>query len=117
MKFFEKANELYKNQNFKDAIDFYKKSYLFEDNKSSSLYNQGVCHIKLKEYEDAIPCLKKAIELKKESKYYFNLGYAYAMLNTKDKALIYFNLAWSYDNNDKDCERAINIILKTYKTG
>jgi hypothetical protein len=36
------------------------------------------------------------------------------MLKNNKKALVYFNTAWSLDNNDKDCEKAINLIIKNY---
>jgi hypothetical protein len=34
------------------------------------------------------------------------------MLKNTKKALIAFNTAWCLDNSDKDCEMAINILLK-----
>ena len=31
------------------------------------------------------------------------------------KALIYFNIAWSLDSSDTDCEKAINLIMSKNK--
>lgn len=114
MNYFEKANDLYNTKDYKKAIAMYQKAAMYKDNEAVSLYNAAVCFIKLKNYERAIPLLKSAIIKKREGKYFFNLGYCYAMLRDNRKALIYFNTAWSIDNNDSDCEKAINIIMKNY---
>lgn len=115
MNYFDKANSLYNSNKFSDAFHMYKKSIEEGENNSSSLYNAAVCLIKLKEYNNAIEYLKKSITLKKDSKYFFNLGYCYAMLNVKSLALQYFNTAWSYDNEDIDSKKAIDLILSSIK--
>ncbi|MBP2033661.1 tetratricopeptide (TPR) repeat protein [Clostridium algifaecis] len=114
MKYFQRANEYYNERDYKKAIELYEKAIKLKDNEVSALYNSAVCLIKLREYLKAIPKLKEAIRLKRESKYFFNLGYCYAMLKNTKKALISFNTAWCLNNSDKDCEIAINILLKNY---
>lgn len=116
MSYFHKANEYYNAKDYQNAITMYEKAVEFKDNESSSLYNSSVCFIKLKEYTKAIPLLKSAIKLKRESKYFFNLAYCYTMLNDNKKALIYFNMAWCLNNDDSDCEKAINVIIKKHLT-
>ena len=93
----------------------YQRSIELKENEAASLYNAAVCFIKLKEYERAVSLLKNAINLKLESKYFFNLGYCYSILKDNKKALVYFNTAWALDNNDNDCEKAINLIIEAYK--
>lgn len=115
MNYFQRANEYYNIKDYKKAIELYEKAIQIKENESASYYNSAVCFIKLKEYEEAIPLLKRAILLKMDSKYFFNLGYCYAMLKDTKKALIYFNTSWSLDNSDKDCETAINLIVQNYK--
>lgn len=115
MSYFEKANEFYNTKEYKRAIELYQRAIQLKDNESASYYNYGVCLIKLKEFEKAIDLLKKAIELRRDSKYFFNLAYCYAMLKDTRKALIYFNTAWSLDNTDQDCEKAIKLIMQGYK--
>lgn len=115
MNYFEEANKLYNNKQYKKAIDAYKKSLNLKENKAACLYNTAVCFIKLKDYKSPIPLLKKAIEDNPDSKYFFNLAYCYAMLKDSKKALIYFNTAWALDNDDSDCEKAINLIIKNLK--
>lgn len=114
MSYFQKANEYYNAKDYKKAIDMYEKAVQIKDNEPSSLYNSAVCFIKLKQYNKAIPLLKSAIKLKRESKYFFNLGYCYTMLKDNRKALIYFNNAWCLNNDDTDCEKAIDLIIKNY---
>ncbi|MFL0269850.1 tetratricopeptide repeat protein [Candidatus Clostridium radicumherbarum] len=115
MNYFEKANGLYNTKDYLKAISMYKKAIKTKENEAASLYNTAVCFIKLKQYEKAIPLLKTAILRRRDSKYFFNLGYCFAMLNDNKKALIYFNAAWAIDNEDSDCEKAINLIIKNYK--
>lgn len=114
MNYFNKANDFYNIKDYKKAIDMYKKAAEMKENEPASLYNSAVCFIKLKEYEKAIPILQTAISKRIDSKYFFNLGYCHAMLKNKPKALHYFNTAWSLDNEDDDCEKAINLILESY---
>lgn len=112
MSYFDKANTLYNYKEYKKAIDTYRKALKFEENKAACLYNTAVCFIKLRNYKEAIPILKCALKEKHDSRYFFNLGYCYAMLKNSKKALVYFNTAWSLDNDDSDCEKAINLIIK-----
>lgn len=115
MSYLKKGNELYNLKDYKRAISMYEKALQMNENEAASLYNTAVCYIKLEHYKKAIPLLKSAIVNRKESRYFFNLAYCYAMTNNNKKALNYFNLAWCLDNNDSDCERAINLILDNYR--
>lgn len=59
--------------------------------------------------------INNALKLNQDAKYFFNLGYCYSMLENNQKALRYFNLAWALDNDDEDCEKAINLITTKLK--
>ena len=111
MNYFNEGNKFYNMQNYEKAIECYKKSASQNANEACSYYNCGVCFIKLKNFDDAIIMLNKAITLKRESKYFFNLGYCYVMKERLNTALRLFNLAWSIDPTDQDCEKAINLII------
>ncbi|WP_026884483.1 tetratricopeptide repeat protein [Clostridium akagii] len=115
MNYFNEANDYYNKMEYKVALNLYLKSAHLKENETASLYNAAVCLIKLGVYDKAIELLKKAISLKQDSRYFFNLGYCNVMLKDKKKALIYFNVAWSLDNSDSDCEKAISMITKSYK--
>lgn len=112
MNYFSEANKLYVEKNYEKAIEVYKLCYSVKKNQASCLYNTAVCFIKLEKYHEAITYIKKALLLKKESKYYFNLGYCYCLLKDNKKALLYFNRASAMDQEDKDCIKAIDFILK-----
>lgn len=108
--YFEKANEFYRAKDYTKALSLYKKAIKENDNKPNSLYNAGVCYIKIKEYSDALELIKQALELGyQESKVYFNAGFCYTMLNDNKNAYLNFNIAWSLDNTDEDCEKAIKL--------
>lgn len=111
MNSFNEANNLYNNKEYEKAIKKYEESILNNENKACSYYNSGVCFIKLKNYDSAINMLKKALSIQMDSKYFFNLGYCYAMKDDSKKALIYFNKSWALNHSDKDCEKAINLLL------
>lgn len=111
MSYIDEGDLYYTNKEYKKALSSYKKAIETKENESIALYNASVCHIKLKEYSDAIELLNKAIALKDDSKYYYNLAYCYACSNNSQKALLYFNTAWALDPDDEDCNKAINVIL------
>lgn len=115
MKYFNKANDLYNKKDYKTALLLYKKAIKLKENEAASLYNASVCFIKLKKFKEAIPLLKSASSIKFDSRYIFNLGFCYAKLKNNKKALIYFNTAWALDNSDNDCEKAIDLIINSYK--
>lgn len=110
MDFFNEGNKFYNKQDYKRAIELYKTSIESKQNEACSYYNAGVCYIKLKKYDNAIEMIQKALSFQRDSKYYFNIGYCHSMKNNTNKALIYFNLAWALNNDDKDCEKAINLL-------
>ena len=110
MNHFNEGNKFYNTQDYRRAIECYKKAASENLNEACSYYNIGVCLIKLREYNSAIDVLKKAISITPESKYIFNLGYCYAMQEITPKALYLFNLAWSIDPSDKECEKAVNLL-------
>ena len=112
---FNEANKLYNSKKYEKAIDLYMKAIDLDENKACAYYNAGVCFIKLKNFNSAIDMIKNALSFKKESKYFFNLAYCYAMKENTNKALIYFNRAWSLDCSDTDCEKAINLIMSKNK--
>lgn len=115
MNYFNDGNKSYNSKDYSKAIELYKKSIDAGENQACAYYNAGVCYIKLKNFNSAIEMIKNALSFQKESKYFFNLAYCYAMKEDTNKALIYFNRAWALDATDKDCEKAINLIMSKNK--
>lgn len=60
--------------------------YLFKAEKEYVNFNNGTCNI------------------------LYNIGYCYACLNNKEKALEYFYKAKEINPNDKDCNKAIKLL-------
>ncbi|MBD7913728.1 tetratricopeptide repeat protein [Clostridium sp. Sa3CUN1] len=115
MNFFNDGNKYYNIKEYEKAIEFYKKAIDNNENTACSYYNSGVCYIKIKNFDKAIEMIKAALSIQQESKYYFNLAYCYAMKENVRKALIYFNISWSLDSTDSDCEKAINLLIAKNK--
>ncbi len=122
---FDYANKLYNDKKYKEAIIFYKRNikhllnenidYYYKGdntNLNQDYYNIGVCYIKLKDYDEALKNFKLALNYYKDSRYYFNIGYVYAIKENVKKAYIYFNLAWSLKHDDDDCEKALKMLEK-----
>lgn len=106
------ANKCYSSKDYEKAIKLYEecigKNYeLFKCN-----YNIGNCHIRTLDYKKAIQFLKESLAHKTDSRSYFNIGYCQSMIGDLKQAYINFNIAWSLDNDDKECEKAINLILE-----
>ncbi|BAO05076.1 hypothetical protein CF067_17150 [Clostridium sporogenes] len=119
---YELANEEFQKENYKEAINLYQNSILDMENMNDiehtkvPLYNIGVCYVKLKKFGKALKYFKEAIKVDpKYSKAFFNKGFCHIKLNHNKKALVAMNTAWALDNNDKDCETVINILLKNLK--
>ncbi|SHE82296.1 tetratricopeptide repeat protein [Clostridium fallax] len=112
MSYFLEGNSLYINKNYEKALSFYKKAIEHKENEPHALYNSAVCYIKLKEYDKAIKMIENTLLLNLDSKYFFNLAYCYSMKDDNKKALRYFNIAWAMNNEDKDCKKAIDLIIK-----
>ena len=113
--YFETANEYYKKTDWNIAIKFYKKDLNSLDKHYQSIYNIGVCYMKIKEYKTALYYLFKAereyINFNDETcNILYNIGYCYVCLNNKEKALEYFQKVKELNPNDKDCNEAIKFL-------
>ncbi|MGL5153201.1 MAG: tetratricopeptide repeat protein [Clostridium sp.] len=115
MDYFAEGNKFYNACEYSKAIDCYRQAIDSKSNIACSYYNSGVCFIKLKDFYSAISMITEALKLQSESKYYFNLGYCHAMLENTKQALINFNIAWSLNNDDNECEKAIKLITNKLK--
>lgn len=115
MDYFDEGNKLYNIRNYKQAIKKYKKSIEFKVHEERSYYNMGCCYIKLKDYNKAIECLRKAMSFSRESEYYFNLGYCYAYKEDYGSSLFNFIIASKLDENDYDAVKAINVLTEEIK--
>ncbi|MDR1435556.1 MAG: VWA domain-containing protein, partial [Puniceicoccales bacterium] len=69
----------YKNGDFEKALAFYNERLLKKPNVPELLYNKGTTCLALKQYEEAVDCLKKSIAnapIELQKKAFYNLGNA-----------------------------------------
>lgn len=105
------ANKFYSNKEYTKAIDLYKQCIDNDEQKEQAYYNMGTCYIKIKEYNKAIKAFKSVLRISDQySNAYYNLGFAYSMIDDYKKAYRYFNIAWSLNNEDQECEKAIKLL-------
>ncbi|MGL4573042.1 MAG: tetratricopeptide repeat protein [Clostridium sp.] len=108
---FAKGNYLYSIGDYENAITQYEKEIDSDSvNKQECYFNIGTSLIKLEKYHTAIPLFQQALGMGVESKYLYNLGYCYAQITNKDKALICFKKSLILNPDDKDCIKAIRIL-------
>lgn len=63
---------------------------------------RGLLCLKVQEYETAIKCLGKSIELNnKDENVYYNLGYAYENIKDYSDAALYYGLAYRYTEDNE----------------
>ncbi|MFL0197756.1 tetratricopeptide repeat protein [Clostridium sp. WILCCON 0269] len=115
MKYFKRASEYYNRQDYKRAIAIYNRAVKNRDNELASVHNIALCHVKLKQYNKAIPLLKITTAKNPTGNYFFNLAYTYMMVKNYKKALVYFNTAWSLSPENSNCATMINYILSIYR--
>lgn len=109
---FERGNRLYNKGKYLQAINEYKEAIKGYEEVESSYYNMGVTYIKLKEYDEAIKYLKKAISFSKQSEYFYNLSCCYYWKNDYGSAMFNLIIAYELDDEDEDVKDAIDIVAK-----
>lgn len=108
---FEEANILCNNKEYTKAIDIYKKCIDNDEQTERAYYNLGTCYIKTKEYNKAVDAFRAVLKINDVyANAYYNLGCAYSRIDDYKKAYRCFNIAWSLNNEDKECEKAINLL-------
>jgi tetratricopeptide (TPR) repeat protein len=100
--YFEEAERLYKQNDYKLALKYMNKIIKKEKSDSDFYYNRALILIKLEEYKKAIVDLKKSIKIKTHDDAYFNLGYCYSKIERDNDAIIYFSKAIIIENNNGD---------------
>ena len=109
-KYINKADELYKNNSFKDAISFYLNAILIDRSNPKSFFGLGLCYKKVKNYEKAILAFKKASEL---DKYYYEAFYEMGVCSLNfgypEEALRYFIKAIQISPDNPDAISQLGI--------
>ncbi|RIH63381.1 tetratricopeptide repeat protein [Mariniphaga sediminis] len=92
-----------KTGNYDNAISYYRKAIKNEAADKSKYYNRlAFLLIDLKEYDEAIDLLQKAVEINASPLYFENLGFAYENSGNKEQAKLSYIKALELADNDKD---------------
>jgi len=96
---YTKGLDLKKQEEYKDAINAFKKAVSLQPNYADALHQLGWCYNEEEMYNEAIDALKKEekADLTDKSSNSFELGYAYKGVKKYDDALIWFNKAIDLD--------------------
>ena len=84
------------------ALNFYDKIITIDKNSSDAYFNKGLVLANQKNYNDAIKCFEKVIELSPDYPYaYYSLGMAYELKDMPDKAIEYYLLYTGIESDEK----------------
>jgi len=99
--FFEKANNLFVNENFDEALDSYNKAIDADPNKVDYYVNRAACHVKLNLFTDAITDANTALKLQpNNANAYLRKGMALFSLDEFEAAKQAFEKGQSLDSSN-----------------
>jgi tetratricopeptide (TPR) repeat protein len=113
--FHKKANKLYYNKNYYEAISIY--NLLIENNyKINIIYsNRAACFLQIKDYLKALNDSLKSVELDLNySKAWGRVGYSYKGLKMDINALKAFEIALKFNKNSKLYKNETEYYLNKY---
>ncbi len=98
--------------NWTEAMDYLDESILYSPDSYANYNLKGVCLFKLKRFEDAIACFKKALAIDKGSAIdYANIGICYKSLNKMEAAKQYLNISLELEPGLEFARQNLNEIL------
>ena len=94
------------------ALSFYDKLLMLDKNNTDAYFNKGLVLANQKNYDDAIKCFERVIQLSPEYPYaYYSLGMAYEQKGDTSKAIEYYYL---YSGIEQD-ETMLNAVKQKIK--
>jgi tetratricopeptide (TPR) repeat protein len=81
-------------------------------NVAEPLFQQGLGHLKSREYHEAVKCFDKAIEIEKEPIYLYNKGLALCRLEKNKEAIECYGKAIEINPNLADAWKDVGLVLK-----
>ncbi|MBF4518450.1 tetratricopeptide repeat protein [Flavobacterium sp. ANB] len=131
MDFYNLGIEEGKKENFKKAIEYYKKAVVFDPNFAFAYDNMGICYRRLEEYDLAIDSYEKSLKIDPNGKMPLqNIAVAYAYKKNYKKAVKAYEKLAGIDANDpevfygigqmyalylNDNEKALNNMCQAYR--
>lgn len=96
----EKADSLFRNRNYTEAITIYTKVINLDNNNIHCLVNRGLAKVEIGNYQEAITDYKKAIFISPKNKFILSyLGKAYELQGNYKIAFDNYNKALLIDSN------------------
>lgn len=130
LKYYNRGQQLYSSKSYSSAINNYntaseKLTQMDDKNGVGYCYQRiSICYLKLKEYENALLYLNKALDIFEEtglkwqeSYVYHDIGYTHILMDDREKALEYYNIALEIEREteNKFIERiTLNNIVALY---
>lgn len=100
--FKEKANELFKSQNYPQALEFYNKAVEAEPYNHIHYSNRSACFFKMENYDAALGDAEKCISIKEDwGKGYQRKGSALGKLNKFWNSFVAYSLGALYEPDNK----------------
>jgi tetratricopeptide (TPR) repeat protein len=96
---FNKAKYYYENEEYHLAIPYFTKCLALNPDFYTYYQLRGNCLLEVGQNAEAIADYKSALNLKKASDLYFNLGNAYERINNADSAIYYFRVYTELEPN------------------
>lgn len=110
----------YKLENYKEALNYFEKAFK-NSNNCEFLVNIGDCYLRLLEYEKAVSCYDKVLELNNKNIFaLINKGLCCKFLGDYETALECYDIALKIDERNSDAlwNRALVLLsLGDYKVG
>jgi len=98
----KKANSLYVDEHFKEALEYYSLAVELEEKEVEAYLKRSLCHTKLENFTDALADAQKAIGLQpNNSKAYLRKGIACFEMEEYESALAAFEKGFSLDSSDQ----------------
>ncbi|KRB59157.1 tetratricopeptide repeat protein [Flavobacterium sp. Root186] len=130
MKYYELGIEESKKNNFKEAIENYKKAVKIDPNFAFAYDNMGICYRKLEQYDEAIDAYEKSLKIDPQGLLPLqNIAVAYSYKKEYKKAIktyeklaliepnnpeVFYGIGQMYSMYIKDYEKGLDNMCKAY---
>ncbi|MBD3272702.1 MAG: VWA domain-containing protein, partial [Elusimicrobia bacterium] len=113
-----KANSLYSNQKYDQALDVYQDALIDEPESPILHFNQGNAYYRSGEFEKAYESYSKALDAKDigmQAEAYYNMGNALYRMGKLPEAILHYRKTLELNEDDEDARYNIEFIQKKLK--
>jgi tetratricopeptide (TPR) repeat protein len=102
MNSYDTGERLYTEGKYEEAIDFFKQSLEFKEDRTSAMNYIGCCYINLERYDEAIRVFDELLKCRLWERPLLNKGRVYLKLGNFSEALACFNRALMINSEESD---------------